>query len=351
MRRPALAFALAFAVAFAAALALPVAASAAPAAPSRTVPADEVLYGVSCEWSVIDDMVHVFALDGDTGDADRIGSVPRSGPTYFCVVGVAWDRQPSSCTAYAAALDPDLKAALVRIDLVTGASAPLVPMTVSGPRVSASGFAIDASGVAWVVSAGFLNTVNLTTGVLTPIAPVSVAGLAWSEATGELLGFTDSAVFSVDRATGASTLVADLSTEASGTFITALTVDGDGVLWVGITDPATTGLDQAERVTVLWSVDGGVAEREGPILPGGTKLETFALASLSDDACALPTLPLPPGSDPVVPTLAATGLEDATPILLPIAAFALALGALLVSSARRARPASGRRRGSLRGSR
>lgn len=349
MRRPALA--LAFAVSLVAILALPVAASAAPAAPSRGVPADEALYGVSCEWSVIDDMVHVSVLDADTGGGVRIGSVPRSGPTYFCVVGVAWDRVPSSCTAYAVALDPDLMAALVRIDLATGASAPLTPLTVSGPRVSASGFTIDSSGVAWVVSAGFLNTVNLATGMLTPIAPVGVAGLAWSEATGELLGFTDSAVFSVDRTTGASTLVADLSAEAAGTFITALTVDGDGVLWVGITDPATTGLEQAERVTVLWSVDGGVAEREGPIIPGDTKLETFALASLSEDACALPTLPLPPGSDPVVPTLAATGLDDATPILLPIAAFALAVGALLVSSARRGRWAGGRRRGSLRGSR
>jgi hypothetical protein len=349
MRRPALA--LAFAASLVAALALPVSASAAPAAPSRGVPADEVLYGVSCEWSVIDDMVHVFVLDADTGGGVRIGSVPRSGPTYFCAVGVGWDRVPGSCTAYATALDPDLKAALVRINLVTGASEPVVPMTVSGPRVTASGFAIDASGVGWVVSDGVLHTVNLTTGLLTPVTPVGVAGLAWSEASGELLGFTQSAVFSVDRATGALTLVADLSAATAGTFITALSVDADGVLWLGITDPATVGLDQAERITVLWSVDGGVPEREGPILPGGTKLETFALMSLSEGACALPTLPLPPGSDPVVPTLAATGLEDATPILLPVAALALALGALLVSSVRRERPEGGPRRGSHRGSR
>jgi DNA polymerase III alpha subunit len=67
---------------------------------------------------------------------------------------------------------------------------------------------------------------------------------------------------------------------------------------------------------------------------------------VAEVACDLPTLALPPTPTPAsVPTLAATGVEDASPVLVPVALVALGLGALLLSFARRARRAGAHRRG------
>lgn len=353
MHRPALA--LVFTASLVAALALPVSvsasATAAPAAPTRVVPADEALYGISCDWAVLPDMLHVFALDPDTAVGPLIGTTTRIGNSYFCARGIGWDRVADSCSVYTMAHEPDMLGALVRTNLITGASVVIAPITSDGVEVRASGFAIDGSGVAWVTSRDTLNTVDLATGILTPVGPItgaSVNALAWNASTGSLVAASDKALFSLDRATGAATLLLDLTSSLSGTFIEGFTVDTAGTFWLTVRETSTVPLELSEAISVLWSVSGGVPQVEGTILVDGAKLNTLALTSIPQQACALPTLALPPGSEPVVPTLAATGLEDATPILLPVAAFALALGALLVSSARRRPSAGGRRRGSRR---
>lgn len=328
-------------------------ASAAPPMPARTVPADEVLVGLSCDWQLLPDMLHLYGLDPDSGAGALTGSTTRFGHSYFCGRALEWDRVPDSCSAYTLAQNPDLLAGLLRTDLTTGRSTLVAPLTAGGAVTPATGMVIDPSGVAWVLTPAGLNTVDLVTGVVTLVSPItgaSIVHLAWDPSTGSLVGGSETGLYALDSTTGAATLILDLSAEVAGTFIEGFTVDSAGTFWLTVREPSTTGVIQEEWVSSLVSVSGGVAEVEGPVIVDGAKLSTMALASLSEQACDLPTLPLPV-DDEVVVTLAATGIEDATPILLPVAGLVLAIGALLLNSARRAREAGARHRGSRRAAR
>ena len=330
----------------------PAAGSPAHAAPARAVPAGEALSGISCDWAVLPDMLHLFGLDPDSGAGALTGSTPRVGHSYVCGRALVWDRVPGSCSAYTVAHNPDMLAALLRTDLMTGTSTLIVPLTLNGATTYAAGMVIDPTGVAWVLTENLLTTIDLATGVLTPVTPITGAtlnSLAWDAVTGSLVGASDRSLHSIDSTTGATTVLVDLSAPTAGTFIEGMTVDGDGTFWLTVRDPSTVALDSGDWASVLWSVRGGVAQREGSILVAGAKLNTLALTSLPERACQLPTLALAPVGEK--PQLAATGLEDATPILLPAAAVVLAIGALLVSFARRARQAGARHRGSRRAGR
>ena len=336
--------------------ALPAAAS--PLAPARSVPADDTLIGLSCDWNRGSDRLELSTFDPATGVGTRVGAAPET-EVYFCAFSIAWDRVADSCTAFSIARGPDDPTALLRTDLRTGLSTQVAPITLNGTRVWASSMAIDDAGLAWVIYNDALYRIDLTTGVLTPVVAItgaSVAALTFNPLDGQWYvtdGFT---VYRLDPATGVVTpvLTPDLSRGGGAPRIEGMAFDAAGTLWITAMTSASMGLEIFEAEHELWSATrAGAPEFAGLISSRteGVTIATLGLAVVPRVGCAsLPTLPLIETSAEV-PTLAATGLEDATPILLPIAAFALALGALLVSSARRARPAGGRRRGSLRGSR
>lgn len=339
--------------------ALPAAAS--PLAPARSVPADDTLLGLSCDWNRGSDRLELSTLDPATGVGTRIGISPET-EIYFCAFSIAWDTVADSCTAFSIARGPDDPTALLRTDLRTGLSGVIAPITLNGTRVWASSLAIDDAGLGWVTYDNALYRIDLTTGALTPVVTItgaSVAGLTLNPVDGQFYATDGFTIYRLDPTTGVATavLTPDLSRGGGAPRIEGMAFDANGTLWITAMTFASLGLEIFEAEHELWSATlAGAPEFAGLISSRteGVTIATLGLAVVPRVACSsLPTLPLPTLPEPAgeVPTLAATGLEDATPILLPVAALALALGALLVSSVRRERPEGGHRRGSRRGSR
>lgn len=342
-------------------------AAARPLAPTRAVAAEDTLLGLSCDWSRSDDRLELSDLDPVTGVGTRIGTSPAS-ELYFCAFSIAWDTVADSCTAFTLARGADEPPALLRTDLRTGLSAFVAPTTRDGAQVWASSMAIDDAGRAWALSGNVLHRLDLATGVLTPVVTISGASvlvLAFNPIDAQWYVTDGTTIYRLDPTTGIATpvLTPDLSRGGGAPRIEGMTFDRDGTLWLTAATSASLVLDFYQAEHELWSATlAGAPEYAGPITSSteGVTIATLALGVVPSAACAsLPTLAepepdpdlVPAATDPAVPTLAATGLEDATPALLPIGVLALALGAVLVNSARRARLAVEHRRGSRRGPR
>ncbi len=283
----------------------------------------------------------------------RIGEAD-TGEIYFCAFSLAWDNSAASCTAFTIARGPDDPTALLRTDLSTGMSTLVAPITLDGVRVWASSLAIDNAGFGWVLYDNRLHRIDLATGVLTPVVAISGAGvgtLAINPLDGGFFGTDGRVIYRLDPTTGVATpiLTPDLSRGGGSPHIEGMAFDEDGTLWITALTFDSLGLEIFEAEHELWSTTlPGTPEFAGLISSAteGVTIATLALAVVPEGACDLPTLALPGTPTPAsAPTLAATGVEDASPVLVPVALVALGLGALLLSFARRARRAGAHRRG------
>jgi hypothetical protein len=315
-------------------------AMAASAAPARVTPDGETLFAISCDWSGTMAGLQVLALNGATAQGVTIGD--PGAPIYFCAIASAWDRAAESCTIYTMARGADERPALLRTDLITGASTLVTRLTLNGHEEWFDSFTIDGNGAAWATLNGAIYSVDLASGALT-LASIPDAGglfdLTWSSHDNTFYAHDLTTVYRVDVATGSTTSLGSVALPGGETlFMEGMTIDSSGAFWFSRLEPlnyesttdwvrqlvsASPTLTQAEVVGDFRSASGGVG--------------VIAMLPLPQQAACgfeLPTLPVQeptPTADPAA--LAATGASDPTPIVV-LAIGAAVAGAALIGAAR-----------------
>ena len=294
-----------------AALVLLVAAPAS-AAP-RSVPATDAMYLVSCDD--IGGTEVLFSVDSATGATTQIGT--GIGGENGCAGQPAWDATTNTAYYFDFFPDPTLNT----IDLATGVTTPIAPFFLGVTPTDIDAIAIGVDGAAYALGNGTLYKLNLATAELTDPLPSKsdVWGFAVDPTSGLFYAVTDIAeVYSIDVTTGLPTFLDQLAFLPSLSSL-SLQIDSAGTFWyLNSLDPTT-----------VWSSDGttfaGTEELSGPTNLAGTTENVFSEALL-----------ITPNTVPTEPALADTGV-DATPALLlgTGAVLTLMLGAALVVSRRR----------------
>ncbi len=165
----------------------------------------------------------LYSIDSATGAATLIGD---TGVRKF--VGIEFNA--STNTLYGLTTSADL----YRINIFTGAASLVANLPTSYIE---GDLAYDANGTLWGADVGVVGTVNTGNALLLPTALTAlgdVSGLAFS-ASGALLAFDQSgvrdAVYRIDTATGATTLVGLTGTQSEG--VGALESSADfGTVWL-----------------------------------------------------------------------------------------------------------------------
>ena len=263
----------------------------------------------------------IFAIEwttGVVGSVDRVsGAFTAIGPANAIDI-TGFDVDPTTGLAYA--VDYDSTCSLQSVNLDTGVIAPIALLIGAG---DCTAFDIDEAGVARVayddaVDGFSLAEVDLATGALTDVAVGTprLSSLATDPTTGVLyaIDYSDQA-YSVDPATGNGTPVGTLSSTAY-----AADFDSSGVIWGSAFD------NLISVSTTDWAVT-----TVGPIAEAGVQRNSEALTVFRYRA---------PVAVPAVVTPAAAALPDTgfDGGLLASGALALALigGALLTVRARAA---------------
>lgn len=324
------------------------ASSPASGAPARSAPDGDSLYAISCNFATNEHPLQVMALDGDTAREYPIGE--SGSPIYFCAQAASWDRVESSCTVYTVARGADEPSMLLRTDLGTGASTLVAPLTVEGASQWIYSFAIDSAGTAWaILDSGELYSVDLATGVLTFVADLGVPwlrSLVLDPVDDALYAQDGGTVYRVDPAAGLATPVGPaLDAGVDPAPVEGMTIDSAGGFWFSRVAPGNYE-NPSDWVYQLLSgaPDRTATEVEGILRTTVAPVGALALIAMPPRAgCAseLPTLAL----HEELPTLAATGSSDPTPVVVIAVAIAVVGGALVAAAGlrSRSRPRSGRR--------
>lgn len=185
---------------------------------------------------------------------------------------------PSGTTAWVLLHDP---VAVRRIDLITGARGPLVPVAAAPYAL-----ALDPSGARlWVSSTddGTITTVDTATSTAGPplrLGPSYTSGIAFSAdgRTAFVGGYCDGSVLAVDVATGTVRARTSLEPEVLYSCTAGLTLSPDGrTVWAGDTSGAS-GITPIDVATVTarrpYAVHQSTYTGRAVLTPDGTRLYT-----------------------------------------------------------------------------
>ena len=314
-------------------------ASAASTSPARVTPDGETLFAISCDWSGDMSGLQVLALNGATGSGVAIGD-PGS-PTYFCAIASSWDRSAESCTIYTMARGADERPALLRTDLISGASTLVTRLTLNGQEEWFDSFTIDGDGAAWATLNGAIYSVDLTTGVLTLASLPDAAGLfdlTWSSYDNEFYAHDVTTVYRVDVVTGSTTSLGPVTLPGGEqVMMQGMAIDSSGAFWFSRLAPANyESIEDWVRQLVSASPTLTQAEVVGDFRSASGRVGVIAMLSLPEQAdCGfeLPTLPFREPTPTSPAALAATGASDPAPIVVLAIGTAVA-GAALIGAAR-----------------
>jgi hypothetical protein len=314
-------------------------ATAASSAPARVTPDGETLFAISCDWSGTMTGLQVLALNGATAQGVTIGD--PGAPIYFCAIASSWDRSAESCTIYTMARGADERPALLRTDLITGASTLVTRLTLNGQEEWFDSFTIDDDGAAWATLNGAIYSVDLTTGVLTLASLPDAAGLidlTWSSNDNEFYAHDLTTVYRVDVVTGSTTSLGPV-TLPGGEPLTmqGMAIDSSGAFWFSRLAPANYE-STTDWVRQLVSASPTLTQAEvvGDFRSASGRVGVLAMLPLpqrADCGFELPTLPFREPTPTSPAALAATGASDPAPIVVLAIGTAVA-GAALIGAAR-----------------
>ena len=314
-------------------------ATAASSAPARVTPDGETLFAISCDWSGTMTGLQVLALNGATAQGVTIGDPGAA--IYFCSIASAWDRAAESCTIYTMARGADERPALLRTDLITGASTLVTRLTLNGQEEWFDSFTIDGDGAAWATLNGAIYSVDLTTGVLTLASLPDAAGLfdlTWSSYDNEFYAHDLTTVYRVDVVTGSTTSLGPV-TLPGGEPLTmqGMAIDSSGAFWFSRLAPANYE-STTDWVRQLVSASPTLTQAEvvGDFRSASGRVGVLAMLPLpqrADCGFELPTLPFREPTPTSPAALAATGASDPAPIVVLAIGTAVA-GAALIGAAR-----------------
>lgn len=314
-------------------------ATAASSAPARVTPDGETLFAISCDWSGTMTGLQVLALNGATAQGVTIGDPGAA--IYFCAIASAWDRAAESCTIYTMARGADERPALLRTDLITGASTLVTRLTLNGQEEWFDSFTIDGDGAAWATLNGAIYSVDLTTGVLTLASLPDAAGLfdlTWSSYDNEFYAHDVTTVYRVDVVTGSTTSLGPV-TLPGGEPLTmqGMAIDSSGAFWFSRLAPANYE-STTDWVRQLVSASPTLTQAEvvGDFRSASGRVGVLAMLPLpqrADCGFELPTLPFREPTPTSPAALAATGASDPAPIVVLAIGTAVA-GAALIGAAR-----------------
>ena len=314
-------------------------ATAASSAPARVTPDGETLFAISCDWSGTMTGLQVLALNGATAQGVTIGD--PGAPIYFCAIASSWDRSAESCTIYTMARGADERPALLRTDLITGASTLVTRLTLNGQEEWFDSFTIDDDGAAWATLNGAIYSVDLTTGVLTLASLPDAAGLfdlTWSSYDNEFYAHDLTTVYRVDVVTGSTTSLGPV-TLPGGEPLTmqGMAIDSSGAFWFSRLAPANYE-STTDWVRQLVSASPTLTQAEvvGDFRSASGRVGVLAMLPLpqrADCGFELPTLPFREPTPTSPAALAATGASDPAPIVVLAIGTAVA-GAALIGAAR-----------------
>jgi len=314
-------------------------ATAASSAPARVTPDGETLFAISCDWSGTMTGLQVLALNGATAQGVTIGD--PGAPIYFCAIASSWDRSAESCTIYTMARGADERPALLRTDLITGASTLVTRLTLNGQEEWFDSFTIDDDGAAWATLNGAIYSVDLTTGVLTLASLPDAAGLfdlTWSSYDNEFYAHDVTTVYRVDVVTGSTTSLGPVTLPGGEqVMMQGMAIDSSGAFWFSRLAPANyESIEDWVRQLVSASPTLTQAEVVGDFRSASGRVGVIAMLSLPEQAdCGfeLPTLPFREPTPTSPAALAATGASDPAPIVVLAIGTAVA-GAALIGAAR-----------------
>ena len=314
-------------------------ATAASSAPARVTPDGETLFAISCDWSGTMTGLQVLALNGATAQGVTIGD--PGAPIYFCAIASSWDRSAESCTIYTMARGADERPALLRTDLITGASTLVTRLTLNGQEEWFDSFTIDGDGAAWATLNGAIYSVDLTTGVLTLASLPDAAGLfdlTWSSYDNEFYAHDLTTVYRVDVVTGSTTSLGPVTLPGGEqVMMQGMAIDSSGAFWFSRLAPANyESIEDWVRQLVSASPTLTQAEVVGDFRSASGRVGVIAMLSLPEQAdCGfeLPTLPFREPTPTSPAALAATGASDPAPIVVLAIGTAVA-GAALIGAAR-----------------
>ena len=314
-------------------------ATAASSAPARVTPDGETLFAISCDWSGTMTGLQVLALNGATAQGVTIGD--PGAPIYFCAIASSWDRSAESCTIYTMARGADERPALLRTDLISGASTLVTRLTLNGQEEWFDSFTIDGSGAAWATVNGAIYSVDLTTGVLTLASLPDAAGLfdlTWSSYDNEFYAHDVTTVYRVDVVTGSTTSLGPVTLPGGEqVMMQGMAIDSSGAFWFSRLAPANyESIEDWVRQLVSASPTLTQAEVVGDFRSASGRVGVIAMLSLPEQAdCGfeLPTLPFREPTPTSPAALAATGASDPAPIVVLAIGTAVA-GAALIGAAR-----------------
>jgi hypothetical protein len=291
------------------------------AAAGNAIDPGDSLYALSCDSAYPN--FQLFSVDSTTAFSTPVGegTIPNTDtcagqPAYNPATGVSY---------YIQWFDED-PAQLATIDVATGVSTSIGvfywPNGEFPENIEADAIAIGGDGAAYMVADGTLYSLNLSTGYVEVIAPLSESylyGFAWDSKTGLFFVINDDwDVFQIDVTDGTLDYVGTLTIAQPGVYGSySLQFDKAGKLWIEIN--VDDGVWEGGMAT-LWSAT--LTTLDAPVLSG----------VFTDDPFYTEALLIIPGK----PALAATGssLESLAPWALGGAVVLLLGAGALIAAAR-----------------
>ncbi|MCY7413094.1 MAG: hypothetical protein LH471_08705, partial [Salinibacterium sp.] len=294
------------------------------AAGTRALPDGNSLYAITCPYYSDDagqtPNNQVLAVDEQTAVAVAVGSGSEIDGSN-CAGSPAVD--PIDGAVYAlVAVDDDNFPILVTVDLVTGISTKVADITDGEDPLLPQAMAIGLDGAAYALYNADLYSLNLGDGVMTLIG--ETVGDAWGFVSDPITGLfyaldSDGQLFEIDVSDGSFVLLDQLSflTTDEGTY--SLTMDANGVFWIGL------DVESGDEYRVeLWSVTLADPATSDEFVG------ELALGSIAPYSEALVIGPAYVAAAPA-PALAATGIDLVVPIVAGIVLLAVGVGLAVVA--------------------
>lgn len=283
------------------------------------LPENEELYTIACQTQ--DGQLYSIA----PVDATLTPIGTPTVPPPFC--GYDSEQDPVSGHGYVVA-SAGFTMTLSQVDLATGAVVEVAPITASGsPMSSVQGFAIDNAGVGYFTYGDELFRLDLDTAEATPVADfgngLTTWGMSRDPRTGSLYAIaTNGGVYRMDPSAPSTTLVGTFPYGPDTVETWGIAIDSEGTAWIA-TREAVTGPYVAVWAVPLDELDTATPEFIGYLSPNNDVFYTWGI--MIGASAAVPT-----------PQLAATGSDAGVALgAAVLAMFAASAGWLLVARSRR----------------